>query len=301
MVTMNIEDWQRSGRFLRCQGRRIFYQDAGAGDALLCIHGFPTASWDWHRLWPGLIRRFRVIAPDLLGFGFSDKPTGHAYSLFAQATLVEELLQARELRAVHILAHDYGVTVAQELLARQLEGKYRQGAGVEIRSVTLLNGGLFPEATRPLFIQKVLKHRLAGPVLARLLSERTFRRSFSRVFAPGHRPTRSELRAFWSLIAHNNGQRVAHRVSRYQDERREYRARWTRALQSTGVPLRLIIGPEDPVSGRAIAARFRELVADADIVMLDGIGHYPQVEAPERVLEALFAFVDSGDSRLDLN
>jgi len=284
---MNIEDWKRRGQFHRCLGHRIFYQEAGTGDVVLCIHGFPTASWDWHRLWPDLIRRHRVIAPDLLGFGFSDKPVGHAYSLFEQATLLEELLQARNISAVHVLAHDYGVTVAQELLSRQLERQHREGHGITIRSVTLLNGGLFPEATNPLFIQKVLKHRLVGPILVRLLSERTFRRSFSRVFAPGNRPTRHELNAFWSLIAYNHGQRVAHRVSRYQDERRVHRDRWTRALQHADVPLRLIIGPEDPVSGSAIAARFSELIASPDVVILDGVGHYPHVEAPERVLAAL--------------
>ena len=293
---MNVKDWKRSGQYHLCLGHRIFYQDASAGDVLLCIHGFPTASWDWHRVWPGLIRRFRVIAPDLLGFGFSDKPTGHAYSLFEQATLLKALLQALDIRAVHVLAHDYGVTVAQELLFRQLE-QQRDGAEIEIRSVTLLNGGLFPEATRPLFIQKVLKNRLAGPVLARLLSERTFRRSFSRVFAPGSRPTRAELRAFWSLIQHHDGPRVMHRISRYQDERRAYRDRWTRALQSAGVPLRLIIGLQDPVSGAGIAARYRELIADPDVVTLDGVGHYPQVEAPERVLDALLAFVDRVEFR----
>jgi len=288
---MNVEDWKLSGQFHRSLGHRIFYQDTGAGDVLLCIHGFPTASWDWHRLWPDLIRRFRVIAPDLLGFGFSDKPADHDYSLFTQTTLLEELLQTLNIRAVHVMAHDYGVTVAQELLSRQFERR-RQGTGITVRSVTLLNGGLFPEATRPLFIQKVLKNPLAGPVLARLLTERTFRRSFSRVFAPGNRPTDPQLHAFWSLIAHKDGQRVAHRVSRYQDERRAYRARWTRALQHAGVPLRLIIGPQDPVSGLAIAARFRELIAEPDVVVLDGVGHYPQVEAPDRVLEALLAFVD---------
>ncbi len=289
---MNVADWKLTGRFQTCLGHRVFYQDAGAGEVLLCIHGFPTASWDWHCLWPNLIRRYRVIAPDLLGFGFSDKPAGHAYSLFEQATLLEELLQVLGIRSIHVLAHDYGVTVVQELLARQIERQLQGEIGMQIRTVTLLNGGLFPEATRPLFIQKVLKNRLAGPMLVRLLSERTFRRSFSRVFAPQYRPNGAELGEFWSLIAHNNGQRVAHRVSRYQDERRVYRTRWTRALQNADVPLRLIIGMQDPVSGPTIAARFRELVADPDIVMLEDVGHYPQVEAPGRVLQALLAFWD---------
>lgn len=288
---MNAEEWKRGGRYLRCGDHEIFYREAGSGDALVCIHGFPTASWDWHRLWPGLTARFHVLAPDLLGFGFSDKPRGHDYSFFEQADLVEQLLASIGVEAAHVLAHDYGDTVAQELLFRRLE-KGGDG-GFAIRSATLLNGGLFPEATHPLPIQKLLKRRVIGPLIARLLSERTFRRSFSRIFAAGSRPTDRELTDFWSLIAHNDGKRVAHRLSRYQDERRAHRERWTRALERTDIPLRLIVGGDDPISGLTIAQRFGEVVANADVVVLNGVGHYPQVEAPEATLAALLEFLDS--------
>lgn len=282
---MNVGDWQRAGEYLDCDGHRIFFRRAGSGDALLCIHGFPTASWDWHRLWPDLTRRFDVIAPDLLGFGFSAKPRGHDYTIAGQADLIDALLARLGVSSVAILAHDYGVSVAQELLARQ------DGAGRApgIRSVTLLNGGLFPEATYPLLIQKALKNRIAGPLLARLLSERMFRRSFSRIFARDHRPSDAELADFWRLIAHNDGARVAHLVSRYQDERRVYRERWTAALRDADVPLRLIVGAEDPISGLTIARRYREVVPAPDVVVLDGVGHYPQVEAPADVIAAIRA------------
>lgn len=282
---MNVGDWQRAGEYLDCDGQRIFFRRAGSGDALLCIHGFPTASWDWHRLWPDLTRRFDVIAPDLLGFGFSAKPRGHDYTIAGQADLIDALLARLGVSSVAILAHDYGVSVAQELLARQ------DGAGRApgIRSVTLLNGGLFPEATYPLLIQKALKNRIAGPLLARLLSERMFRRSFSRIFARDHRPSDAELADFWRLIAHNDGARVAHLVSRYQDERRVYRERWTAALRDADVPLRLIVGAEDPISGLTIARRYREVVPAPDVVVLDGVGHYPQVEAPADVIAAIRA------------
>ncbi len=288
---MHVADWKRGGRYHRWGEHRIFYREAGTGGALVCVHGFPTASWDWHRLWPELTRRFRVIAPDMLGFGFSDKPAGHAYSFFEQTTLIEALLSALGVRAAHVLAHDYGVTVAQELLARQAERAGRGADGLAVRSVTLLNGGLFPEATHPLFVQRVLKNRVAGPVIARLMSEAMFRRSFARVFGAAHRPTDNELREFWSLIVHDDGLRVAHRVSRYQDERRVWRDRWTAALADAAVPLRLIIGAEDPVSGLDIAARFRQVVADPDVVILDGVGHYPQVEAPRETLDAMLSFL----------
>lgn len=282
---MNVGDWQRAGEYLDCDGQRIFFRRAGSGDSLLCIHGFPTASWDWHRLWPDLTRRFDVIAPDLLGFGFSAKPRGHDYTIAGQADLIDALLARLGVSSVAILAHDYGVSVAQELLARQ------DGAGRApgIRSVTLLNGGLFPEATYPLLIQKALKNRIAGPLLARLLSERMFRRSFSRIFARDHRPSDAELADFWRLIAHNDGARVAHLVSRYQDERRVYRERWTAALRDADVPLRLIVGAEDPISGLTIARRYREVVPAPDVVVLDGVGHYPQVEAPADVIAAIRA------------
>jgi len=283
---VNVGDWQRAGDHLDCDGHRIFFRRAGSGDSLLCIHGFPTASWDWYRLWPDLIRRFDVIAPDLLGFGFSDKPREHGYTIAGQADLIAALIERLGVSSVAILAHDYGVSVVQELLARRAGG---EGRVVEIRSVTLLNGGLFPEATHPLVIQKLLKHRIVGPVLARLMSERMFRRSFSRIFARDHRPSDAELADFWRLIAHNDGARVAHLVSRYQDERRVYRERWTAALRDADVPLRLIVGAEDPISGLTIARRYREVVPAPDVVVLEGVGHYPQVEAPADVIAAIRA------------
>ncbi len=283
-----LKEWRASGRTFDYRGHTIFYREDGEGEALVCLHGFPTASWDWHRLWPALTRRFRVIAPDMIGFGFSDKPAGYAYSLMDQTTLVEALLDDLGVASVHVLAHDYGDTVAQELLARRAEGV----PGPALRSVCLLNGGLFPEAIRPRPIQRLLRNPVFGPILGRLLSERRFRESFRAVFGPDTQPSDEDLRAFWMLVSHNGGTRVAHRLIRYMNERERHRVRWTDALRHTRTPLRLINGPEDPVSGAAMAERFRALVPDADVVLLEGIGHYPQVEAPERVREAFLAFVE---------
>ena len=64
-----------------------------------------------------------------------------------------------------------------------------------------------------------------------------------------------------------------------------------RGKQKGDVPLRLINGPDDPVSGKHMAERYRELVPEADIVLLEGIGHYPQTEAPQQVLNAYLEFL----------
>ncbi len=288
---MRLEDWREAGHRFNYRGCKVFYRNEGRGHTLLCLHGFPTASWDWHLLWPQLAQQFQVIAPDFLGFGFSDKPRGYPYSIFDQATLAESLLQALGIRGCHLLAHDYGATVAQELLARYAYRKQQGLESIEIRSVCLLNGGLFPEAHRPLRIQRVLGGPL-GAIAARLVSRKRFYSNFATVFGPSHRPSGEELEDFWRLVSQQEGRRVAHRVIGYMDERRFHRARWVGALQKSPVPLRLICGMDDPVSGAPVAARYRQLIPDADVIGLEGVGHYPQLEAPEDVLPLLLSFID---------
>ena len=297
-----LQAWREAGRAHVHAGHGIFYacheRDPANDRALLLIHGFPTASWDWHKVWPALRERFqRVIAPDMIGFGFSAKPRDYRYSIFDQADLHEELLARLGVRHVHILAHDYGDTVAQELLARHAErhegatlpGPRAPGAGPRIASCVLLNGGLFPETHRARAIQKLLLTPL-GPLLARLMSRRSFDRSFAAIFGRATQPSPEELAEFWQLIERDGGNRILHKLIGYMPERRANRARWVGALQQTRVPLRVIDGPDDPVSGAHMVARYRELVPNPDTVTLPGIGHYPQTEDPAGVLKAFFEF-----------
>lgn len=285
------EQWRKRGRTFEYRGQPIFYVDEpGGGDtALLMIHGFPSASWDFADIWPRLLPRFsRLIVPDMIGFGFSAKPPQYPYDVVDQAELHEQLLTALGVNAVHVLAHDYGVSVAQELLARRLE---RPTRAPELRSVTLLNGGLFPETHRARPVQKLLLSPL-GFLVTRLTTEARFARSLAAVFGPRTQPDPETLHAFWRLWSAQGGHHLGHRLIRYILDRRRNRERWVGALQNTPVPLRLINGPEDPVSGAHMAARYRELVPKPDVVSLPGIGHYPQIEAPDAVADAFLTFVE---------
>ena len=290
---MNLTRWQDTGQRFDFRGHAVFFQQArsdASGLPLLLIHGFPTSSWDWVSMWPGLQKRFQqLIAPDMLGFGYSPKPRGHRYSLIEQTDLCVALLAHLGIDRVHVLAHDYGVSVAQELLARDLE---RANGMPALASVTLLNGGLFPETHHPTLSQRLLRSPLGG-LMARLMHERRFSKAFGEVFGPQTRPSEIEMHDFWTLVSADGGALAMRGLIRYIDERRQQRSRWVGALTKTQVPLRLINGPVDPVSGAHMAARYTELVPNPDIVSLDNIGHYPQVEAPDQTLRALLAFHDS--------
>lgn len=283
---MSLSRWRDSGAHFPFKQHSIFYQAHGQGDsALLVLHDCPTGSWDFEPIWPALTSAFaHVLAPDFLGLGFSDKPLQHSYRIEEQAELCLALLRERGVSRVHLLAHGYGVSVAQELLARVPEGQ-----GVPVQSCVFLNGGLFPETYQLSPIQKLLRSPF-GALLARFIGERRFYRSFSAVFGAQTQPGPIELHDYWTLLTRQNGRRVLRRVYSYVGQRRRQRERWVGALCDTAVPLLLICGLDDPVSGAQSAARFAELLPGAERVLLEGIGHYPQLEAPDRVVRALFDF-----------
>ncbi len=281
MAMPTVEAWRSGGASWRWRGHDIFWRAAGAGPVVLLLHGFPTASWDWAAIWDALAARYRVLTLDMIGFGFSAKPPGFAYTIGAQAELFEALLAREGVTRYHIVAHDYGDTVAQELLARQGEG-----AVARVASAVLLNGGLFPETHRPLVTQRLLASPLGG-LVARATSFPRFAAAMRRVCA---RPLPdAEVAAMWALVEAGDGRRVMPRLIGYMAERRRSRARWVGAIVGARVPIRVIDGVEDPISGRHMLARYRELVCDPDIVELPGVGHYPQVEAPDAVAQATLA------------
>ena len=112
--------WHLRGDRARVFGQEVFFVDSGGtGPVLLLLHGFPTCSFDFHRVFDQLAESFRVIAHDHLGFGFSSKPREYSYSLLEQSELAIELWRALGVERAHLVAHDYGTSVATELLARR--------------------------------------------------------------------------------------------------------------------------------------------------------------------------------------
>ena len=289
---MKLSKWKEKGRSFPYKSHNIFFVNEGQGEVILLIHGFPTASWDWSHMWDGLVANYQLMTLDMIGFGFSDKPRPYNYSILDQADIIESLLVSEGVDTCHILSHNYGDTVAQELLARYEERKEAEDAGLKIKSVCFLNGGLFPETHHPLLIQKILMGPL-GPLVSKLLNRKKLEKNLKGIFGKETQPSDETLDAFWELISTNEGLKISHLLIRYMRERIVHRERWVSAMQKTAIPLRLIDGLEDPISGKHMADRYKELIPNADVVGLKDIGHFPNVEAPDMVLYNYLNFVKS--------
>ena len=284
-LTARVREWRDMGTTHDFRGHAIHVRSIeGRDPVLVYLHGFPSSSYDFRELIP-LAGDNAVLAFDFLGFGLSDKPRGHRYGLFEQADLASELAAERfGGRDAFLVAHDMGTSVATELLARDVEGR----PSMALAGALLFNGSIVIERASLTLTQKLLRSRF-GPIASRLSSERFFRRRFAALFSPGHPLSSQEAADQWSLIAHNGGRALGHELVSYLDERVTHADRWHGAIRDWPKPLSLAWGLLDPVATTEVLAALRQLRPGIPVDELPDLGHYPQIEAPGRVAEALRA------------
>ena len=120
---MTSNEWKSKGKFIQVNNNRLFVIDTNNGintsqKSMVILHGYPTSSFDYYKVLPELSKNYRLILHDHLGFGFSDKPKNVDYSLVKQADIALELWRQLGLKKIYLFAHDYGTSVATEIIAR---------------------------------------------------------------------------------------------------------------------------------------------------------------------------------------
>jgi pimeloyl-ACP methyl ester carboxylesterase len=284
-----LQDWLSQGSYFAFKDLNIFYRTVGLGPPLLIFHGYPYNGFDFEKIVPSLSQRFRVIIPDMPGMGFSDKPECHRYSFEEMADVYSRLIQELSLSDIHILAHDLGNSVAQELIARDRE----KANAFTIRSVVFLNGGLFSDVYRPRTIQILLSRSPAfiGKLLSNLMTRKMVLRATDEVFGKDTKPTPDLHDVFWDILNYKRGKSIAYLLGRLVFEKDRHQARWIRAMQETPIPLCFVNGPADPNSGLHMANRYKALIPKGALHLLSAhIGHWPQIEAPEETLGSFYSF-----------
>ena len=282
----DIEQWWAGGERLALAAdgvqRTIFLRRLGSGPPMTLLHGFPSSSHDWAKVAPALAERHPLLMPDFLGFGASEKPADHDYSLHEQADLVEAMWAREGIGATILVAHDYAVSVTQELLARRAEGKL----AVDLLAVHLLNGGLYPDLHRRQPTQTALLDPEQGPRIGELMNEQLFVAGIAPTFAEDYDASQDSAQ-MWRAMSRDDGQRIGHLLIGYITDRERHERRWVAALEQTDVPLSFVWGMLDPVSGAHMAQRIAERLPDAPMLAMADVAHWPQLEAPGRVAEAL--------------
>jgi len=249
----------------------------GSGHPLVLAHGWPWSSFSWHRIIPALAERFRVHWYDMPGYGRSEKDAQQRTSIDVQGKVFAEMLQHWKIARPIVVAHDFGG--ATTLRAHLLHG-------CDFDHYVLMN----VVAMRPwgsAFFDHVGRHVEAflglPPHIHRAVVEAYIKGAMAHAIDPGDF---EQLVAPWLSEA---GRVSFYRQFAQADEK--YTAEIEPLFGRTRCPVKVIWGMDDPWIPLDRGKALHALLPHAEFEALPDIGHLPQLEAPERVLQALNVFL----------
>ena len=279
---MTSNEWKSKGKFIQVNNNRLFVIDTNNGintsqKSMVILHGYPTSSFDYYKVLPELSKNYRVILHDHLGFGFSDKPKDVNYSLVTQADIALDLWRQLDLKNIHLVAHDYGTSVATEIIARYNANEL----DIEIEQLILTNGSIHIELSQLRTIQKLLKHKFLGKYVAKLTNFPIFRKNMKNIYFNSSKVTDNELKEMWKLIELNGGRKIIHKLTQYINERYTYWNRWIGALKETQIPTKIIWAKNDPIAVPAIAQLLAREIPNNTLYWMENTGHFLMLEKPK--------------------
>ncbi|MCH2032659.1 MAG: alpha/beta hydrolase [Tenacibaculum sp.] len=287
---MTANQWKQKGEFIKIFDNEVFVIDEGKHNnkTMVILHGYPTSSFDYYKVLDTLTSEYRVIIHDHLGFGFSDKPKNYSYSLIEQADIALQLWKTLGISEFTLLAHDYGTSVATEIIARH----NKKQTAVNIEKLILCNGSMHIELSQLRFIQKLLKNKFTGKYIAKLSNEFIFTKNIQNVYFDKQKVTNEELKEMWQQLIYNEGKSVIHRLSNYINERYYFWHRWIGALKETELETKIVWAKNDPVAVFKIAELLSKEIKNNKLFPLENSGHFPMLESPEEWCKLVLKKVD---------
>lgn len=278
-------------KFLELHGDSVAYRDEGDGEALLLIHGMAASSESWRSVLPQLSKKYRVIAPDLLGHGQSAKPRFSDYSLGAFAVWLRDLLDELGVSQATVVGHSLGGGVAMQFV-------YQHPDYVK-RLVLISSGGLGPDVGLILRLLSAPGAELVLPVVAPQFVLTAGNKLRSWLSAAGiQSPRGAEM---WSAYSSLSDPATRQSFLRTLRSVVDYHGQAVSAVSKLGLrthlPIMAIWGERDDIIPVDHAHAAHEVRPDVRLELLPNVGHFAQVEAPNNVVELIEDFIATTDVR----
>ncbi len=271
---------------VQIHGHEVVYRDVGEGPVLLLLHGIAGSSRAWREVMPALAGEYRMIAPDLIGHGESAKPVGD-YSLGAYASGMRDFLGVLGVERATLVGQSFGGGVAMQLAYQHPEVCERLvlvdsgGLGREVspilRAVTLP----LAEYVLPIVFPSFVKDR--GDAVSRFLKQRGIQSG---------RAAEMWL-AYRSLTESDNRKAFVRTMRSVIDPGGQTVSAMDRLYLAASVPTLIVWGEDDPIIPVSHGHAAHEVIVGSRLEIIEGVGHFPHVEAPERFVEVLRDFLQT--------
>jgi haloalkane dehalogenase len=276
MKNSNIEIYRKfQKKYMEIGGNRIHYVDVGEGPVVVLLHGSPISSFSFRHQIAALKDRFRVIAPDLLGYGRSSAPEKGA-GFILQANVLRSFLDSLNLSSIRLLVHDWGGPIGLGCAAMKPE---------QISQLVLVNTTFLPDFHPPPYWRLFIAPLLGDFLLVRInffchflpfllnaarnpIVRAVYAQPFKKISTRRTVLALERLTGFRPLM-----ESVVKQPSMFQ------------------VPTLILWGKPDPYFRATELARLRSFFKNVTVKEIPGAGHFPQEDAPEDVTNALLKFL----------
>jgi pimeloyl-ACP methyl ester carboxylesterase len=272
-------------KYVDLHGDRAAYLDEGHGEVILLLHGMAGSSQTWRSVLRPLSRKYRVIAPDLLGHGNSAKPRSD-YSLGAFAVWLRDLLDELGVAQATVVGHSLGGGVAMQFVYQHPD--YCQ------RLILMNSGGLGQDVGWTLRLLSAPGAELIMPIIAPppvLTAGERIRTWFGKLGVQS--PRGAEIWNAYSSFADAETRQAFLRTLRSVVDYRGQAVSALNRLHVTAMPVMAIWGDHDAIIPVAHAYAVHEARPDVRLEVLTGVGHFPQVERPTEVVDLIDDFIST--------
>lgn len=289
MSAINEQPWfDKAGypfasHWLDVPGAKMHYVDEGSGPPILLVHGTPGWSFEYRELIRQLSKRHRCIAPDMIGFGLSDKPADWRYTLENHTEGLRQLLAHLKIDRYDLVVHDFAGPVALPLALEQPE---------RIKRLVMMNTWMWPLTIDEEFAKQ--KGMVGTAPMRWLYLYANFSARMMVKMSWGKHQKLTPLRHKHFLAAFPNAasRHGTYGFLRATIDRDDYlESLWAKRGQLAKIPKLLLWGMADTFVGAVHLKRWRETFPEMPVEELANVGHFPHDEAPELVVPKVDAFL----------
>ena len=273
-------EWKKNHKTINLHEQNISYVDTEQGDdVLLILHGFATSSYDYHKIIDDLKKSYRVIIPDLIGFGYSSKPKHYFYTAKDQASLLTVFLRELKIKNLSIMAQGFGVCILDEI-----ESILDLGfVDLQINNVFFLNSRIQLALTKDEEDLEIQKQNLTSSLLKMSLSYEMFKKYMKVSFYEKEAISEEELQNYWEMLTFNNGIKTMNFIDNYMLETTKFGKKRLLNLKKSSVNKFVIWGKNDENDSIESFEKIKELLElnSKNMALIDKCGHFPMFEKPE--------------------
>jgi len=281
ITDITINDWSKLHSLTRINNEIVSYIDTEDGDnTILFLHDFGTNSYSFYKQLQQLQHEYRIVIPDLIGFGFSNKPRNYYFSILDQAQMIIKLLEKLEINSVTVVSQGYGTSVLLEIIA-EIQNLNSKIINLNFTNIVLLNGSLTIEVLKSSSSNDLINNTMNTKFNQIGYSYQLFEKNFNLALQQPSKVTTNDIRILWSLMSVNSGQRYLQFVDYTILERKQFAKKWIGALKNTRTNVLIVWGESDITNNKKLADKLHQIVEGSELKLIESCGHFPSLEQPE--------------------